>query len=79
MIHQPSDINSFELVRVATLRAAQLMRGCRPRVAASHRFILTAQLGIAAGKVHADLRAPGARPVFSAAREVEPVPRDSHR
>jgi DNA-directed RNA polymerase subunit K/omega len=56
MIHRSAESNAFEFVMVAVLRSAQLKRGCRPRVPASHRSILTAQLEIAAGKVHADVR-----------------------
>lgn len=51
MVHRPATANSFEFVRVASLRAAQLMRGCTPRVPASPRAVLTAQLEVAAGKV----------------------------
>ena len=60
MIHRSSESNAFELVRVAALRAAQLMRGCRPRVTASHKAILTAQLEVLAGKVRAEPRVNGA-------------------
>jgi len=56
VIHRASDSNPFEFVRLAVLRSAQLQRGCSPRVPASHRSILTAQLEIAAGKVHAEVR-----------------------
>jgi DNA-directed RNA polymerase subunit K/omega len=58
MVHLPPETNVFEFVRVAALRAAQLMRGCRPRVTASHRPSITAQLEIAAGKVQAEPRLP---------------------
>jgi DNA-directed RNA polymerase subunit K/omega len=79
MIHRASDTNAFEFVRVATLRAAQLMRGCQPRVPASHRSILTAQLEIVAGKVHADVRANGpGRPVLTRDK-LEPLLRGDHR
>jgi DNA-directed RNA polymerase subunit K/omega len=56
MIHRPRETNAFEFVRVATLRAAQLMRGCSPRVVPSHRSILTAQLEVVSGLVRADAR-----------------------
>jgi hypothetical protein len=56
MIHRPRESNAFEFVRVATLRAAQLMQGCSPRVAPSHRSILTAQLEVVSGVVRADAR-----------------------
>jgi hypothetical protein len=54
MIHRPSDgPNAFEFVRVASLRAAQLMQGCTARVPKSHSSILTAQAEVAAGMVQA--------------------------
>jgi len=59
MIHRNAESNGFEFVRVASLRAAQLMRGCSPRVTPSHRSILTAQLEVIAGKVSAETRANG--------------------
>ena len=59
MIHRSADSNVFEFVRVAALRAAQLMRGCQPRVPPSHKPILTAQLEVIAGKVSAETRANG--------------------
>jgi DNA-directed RNA polymerase subunit K/omega len=66
MIHRSAESNGFEFVRVATLRAAQLMRGCSPRVPASHKAILTAQLEVVAGKVSAEARVNGAaRPTYN--------------
>lgn len=59
MIYRSSTSNGFEFVRVTTLRAAQLMRGCSPRVPPSHRSILTAQLEVVAGKVCAADRVNG--------------------
>jgi DNA-directed RNA polymerase subunit K/omega len=56
MVHRHADSNGFEFVRVASLRTAQLMRGCRPRVVPSHKSILTAQLEVVAGKVSAEMR-----------------------
>jgi hypothetical protein len=44
-------LGAFEFVVLATLRAAQLMRGCRPRVDGAHKPVVTAQFEIAAGKV----------------------------
>jgi DNA-directed RNA polymerase subunit K/omega len=43
--------NAFEFVIVASLRAAQLMQGSTPRVAASHKAVITAQREVAEGKV----------------------------
>jgi DNA-directed RNA polymerase subunit K/omega len=44
-------MGSFEFVAVASLRAAQLMRGCVPRVTDDHTTAITAQLEVAEGKV----------------------------
>jgi hypothetical protein len=51
VIHRPSDIGTFEFVILAGLRAAQLMRGCIPRVEGTHKTIMTAQLEVAMRKV----------------------------
>jgi DNA-directed RNA polymerase subunit K/omega len=51
VVHRPSESSAFEFVVVSGLRAAQLMRGSRPRVEGSHKVITTAQLEVAAGKV----------------------------
>jgi DNA-directed RNA polymerase subunit K/omega len=54
MIHRPADeITAFEFVVVAAQRAAQLMRGCTPRVPASPKREVTAQREVADGKVRA--------------------------
>lgn len=54
MIHRVPGVNPFEFVKVASLRAAQLMRGCTARVPEGRRPIITAQLEVAAGKVKAE-------------------------
>lgn len=51
MVHRPVEISAFEFVKVSALRAAQLMQGCRPRVASQHTMTHTAQLEVASGKV----------------------------
>jgi DNA-directed RNA polymerase subunit K/omega len=51
MVQRPLSTNPFEFAVVASLRAAQLMRGCTPHVASTHKVIITAQLEVAAGKV----------------------------
>ncbi len=51
MIQRPEQMNAFEFVVVSSLRAAQLMRGCTPRVTTTQKTIMTAQLEVAAGKV----------------------------
>jgi len=51
MISRPSGSSAFEFVVVSSLRAAQLMRGCTPRVDAQRKVTATAQLEVAMGKV----------------------------
>jgi DNA-directed RNA polymerase subunit K/omega len=51
VIQRPDGTNAFEFVIIAGLRAAQLMRGCTPRVEGAHKVITTAQLEVASGKV----------------------------
>ena len=45
------EIGKFELARLASLRTAQLMRGCTPRVTACLKLTTTARREIAGGKV----------------------------
>ena len=51
MISRPISIGAFEFVVVAALRAAQLMRGCTPKVDGDHTVAVTAQREVAEGKV----------------------------
>jgi len=51
VVTRPYQSNAFEFVVVSALRAAQLMRGCTPRVAPGFKHITTAQMEVAAGKV----------------------------
>jgi len=51
VVQRPSGTNPFEFVVVSGLRAAQLMRGCIPRVERQHKVITTAQIEVATGKV----------------------------
>jgi DNA-directed RNA polymerase subunit K/omega len=44
-------MGAFEFVAVAALRAAQLARGCRPRVDGDHTKAVLAQREVAEGKV----------------------------
>jgi DNA-directed RNA polymerase subunit K/omega len=44
-------LNHFELVRISALRAAQLIRGCTPRVAAGSKVTTTARREVIEGKV----------------------------
>ena len=48
MIRRPADTNPFEFAVVSGLRAAQLMRGCIPRLEAASKVITTAQMEVAA-------------------------------
>jgi DNA-directed RNA polymerase subunit K/omega len=58
MVHRSETENSFEFVRVASLRAAQLMRGCIAHVEASKKAVVTAQREVALGLVRALPRVP---------------------
>jgi hypothetical protein len=51
MIHRPAGVGAFQFVVLSTLRAAQLMRGCRPRVNGIHKLTVIAQVEVAEGKV----------------------------
>jgi DNA-directed RNA polymerase subunit K/omega len=51
MVNRPQEMNSFEFIAIATLRTAQLIRGCVPRVPSGHKFTTTAQLEIIAGQI----------------------------
>lgn len=51
MVQRPIVSNAFEFVVLASLRAAQLARGCTPRVACAEKITVTAQMEVAAGKV----------------------------
>ena len=58
MIQRPPGMGAFQFVVLSTLRAAQLIRGCRPRIEGLHKATLTAQLEIAEGKVVQVFAAP---------------------
>jgi DNA-directed RNA polymerase subunit K/omega len=51
MVRRPYDMNAFEFVVLAGLRAAQLHRGCTPRVEQSEKVAVTAQQEVAERKV----------------------------
>jgi len=51
MVRRPKDMNAFEFVVVSALRAAQLQRGCTPRVDQSPKLAVTAQHEVAERKV----------------------------
>lgn len=51
MVKRPADMNVFEFTVIAGLRAAQLQRGCTPRVEPCEKVIVTAQHEVAERKV----------------------------
>ncbi len=51
MVQRPPHYNVFEFVVVSGLRAAQLSRGCLPRVAPACKHSVTAQLEVAGDTV----------------------------
>ncbi len=51
MIQRPAEFSAFEFVVLSGLRAAQLLRGCTPRVESTHKLIMTAQMEVATRKV----------------------------
>jgi hypothetical protein len=51
-------MGAFQFVVLSTLRTVQLMRGCLPRVAGTHKPMMTAQFEVAAGMVAQDTDAP---------------------
>jgi DNA-directed RNA polymerase subunit K/omega len=55
MIRRPAGISAFEFAVLSGLRAAQLNRGCTPRVERSAKMAITAQQEVAERKV---VRAP---------------------
>jgi DNA-directed RNA polymerase subunit K/omega len=51
VIRRPLDVGRFEFVVLAALRAAQLLRGCPPKIDVEHKATITAQLEVSSGKV----------------------------
>jgi DNA-directed RNA polymerase subunit K/omega len=51
MVTPPADMNVVEFAVLSGLRAAQLQRGCTPRVAPYEKLIVTAQHEVAEGWV----------------------------
>jgi len=51
MVHARAGFGSFEFVILSSLRVAQLVRGCTPRLPSTHKHVVTAQLEVAAGLV----------------------------
>jgi DNA-directed RNA polymerase subunit K/omega len=48
---RPPHIGAFEFVVLASLRTAQLIRGCAPKMPTTHKHVVTAQCEVAAGLV----------------------------
>ena len=57
MVERPAQWNAYEYVVVASLRAHQLMGGCLPRLAGTHKATTMAQMEVSAGKVVSAARA----------------------
>jgi DNA-directed RNA polymerase subunit K/omega len=51
MVKRPDGMSAFEFSVLAGLRAAQLTRGCTPRVIASDKVTVTAQMEVAERKI----------------------------
>jgi DNA-directed RNA polymerase subunit K/omega len=51
MVRPPPGLSAFEFVVLASLRTAQLTRGCTPRVEGTHKRIVIAQLEVSSGVV----------------------------
>jgi DNA-directed RNA polymerase subunit K/omega len=51
MVKRPDGMNAFEFVVLSGLRAAQLSRGCTPRVEQCQKAAVTAQHEVAERKV----------------------------
>jgi len=51
MVTRPPDINAYQFVVVASLRAQQLLKGCVPRVEGEHSVTTMAQMEVAQGRV----------------------------
>jgi hypothetical protein len=51
MVIRPVDVNPFEFVVVASLRAQQLLAGCTPRLDGLHGAATMAQMEVARGRV----------------------------
>lgn len=63
MVKRPDGMNAFEFSVLSGLRAAQLHRGCTPRVVHSAKVAVTAQHEVAELKVRRLVVAPGSEPI----------------
>jgi hypothetical protein len=62
MIKPPGGMNVFEFSVLSSLRAAQLHRGCTPRVPRSAKVAITAQQEVAQLKVKRWIEPPATEP-----------------
>jgi len=53
VVRRPVDIGAFQFVVVASLRAAQLTRGCLPKIDGPHKITVTAQMEVSGRHVAA--------------------------
>lgn len=51
MVRRPAAFNAFEFVVLSSQRAAQLTRGCTPKIDSIHKIITVAQMEVAEGKI----------------------------
>jgi hypothetical protein len=72
VIEPPAGVGLFEFVIMSTLRAAQLMRGCPPRVAGAHKATVLARAEVAGGFV--SQWADGAAGAAAASPTLPPAP-----
>jgi DNA-directed RNA polymerase subunit K/omega len=66
-MQHPPGVGAFEFVILASLRAVQLTRGCRPRIDGVHKNTVIAQLEVSHGKVgQASIAPPNPRDEYLA-------------
>jgi hypothetical protein len=73
-MQRPSGIGAFQFVVLASLRAAQLGRGCQPKVDGEHKSTVIAQLEVSLGKVKQWAAPAVGGTVEAAALDVVPSP-----
>jgi hypothetical protein len=73
-MQRPSEIGAFRFVVLSSLRAAQLIRGCLPRVEGGHKKTITAQLEVSLGKVKEKFALDGIADVTTLAAEAAQPP-----
>jgi len=71
MVKRPDGVNAFEFAVLCGLRAAQLQRGCTPRVAPSEKIAVTAQHEVAERKIVRSADTVALNPETAADEEVD--------